>query len=139
MLGFGLGMDDETDSTYTSELGFFFFLRMAVATSSSCGGLAAPVIELSESLPTFGFVCSLPEGSLLLSAAAGEAGRRAGGADLLGKVHLGLRVVWLSRHVERASVDYVGNANVGVGSVSCAGMGEGTCVGGVWKGGDGAR
>lgn len=27
-----------TDSTYIKELGFFFFLRMAVAISSSCGG-----------------------------------------------------------------------------------------------------
>lgn len=39
-----------------SELGFFFFLRMAVATSSSCGGLVAPMVGyrgvcLRESVP----------------------------------------------------------------------------------------
>lgn len=49
---------------YIKELGFFFFLRMAVAISSSCGGLAAVTSASCRAARTP--LGSAPEGSLVL-------------------------------------------------------------------------
>lgn len=52
------------EGTYINELGFFFFLRIAVAVSSICGGLSAgPSFEASEGV--FTSWCSAPDGSLV--------------------------------------------------------------------------
>lgn len=68
------GTHGDSEFSYMSELGFFFFLRMAVATSSSCGGLAGLIAGLSGSLPTV--LCSPPEGSLGMSVAVTASGER---------------------------------------------------------------
>lgn len=48
--------------THISELGFFFFLRMAVAVSSTCGGLVRSISVLPE--VEFTSLASPPAGSL---------------------------------------------------------------------------
>jgi hypothetical protein len=48
---------------YMSELGFFFFLRIAVAISSSCGELVSAASLRGRAVATF--LGSAPEGSLL--------------------------------------------------------------------------
>ena len=48
--------------TYMSELGFFFFLRIAVAISSSCGKLVSAASLRGRAIATF--LGSAPEGSL---------------------------------------------------------------------------
>jgi hypothetical protein len=48
--------------TYISEFGFFFFLRMAVAVSSFCGGLAIRASDRRATVLTS--LTSAPDGSL---------------------------------------------------------------------------
>jgi hypothetical protein len=48
--------------TYINEFGFFFFLRMAVAVSSSCGELAGVIFDIPAVI--FTVLCSAPDGSL---------------------------------------------------------------------------
>jgi hypothetical protein len=50
--------------TYISEFGFFFFLRIAVAVSSTCGGLVGFISTVP--LVKFTSLCSPPDGSLRL-------------------------------------------------------------------------
>lgn len=52
--------------TYMREFGFFFFLRMAVAVSSTCGGLASLISDMRAVISTS--LCSAPDGSLRLLA-----------------------------------------------------------------------
>jgi hypothetical protein len=51
-----------TGYTHTSELGFFFFFRMAVAVSSTCGGSVRAISARCWVMPTS--LCSAPDGSL---------------------------------------------------------------------------
>jgi hypothetical protein len=51
-------------SAYISEFGFFFFLRMAVAVSSFCGGSAIAISE--RRLVMFTSRTSAPDGSLYI-------------------------------------------------------------------------
>jgi hypothetical protein len=50
------------DATYTSAFGFFFFLRMAVAVSFSCGGSVSCISDIRSE--GFTSLCSAPDGSL---------------------------------------------------------------------------
>lgn len=48
--------------THISELGFFFFLRMAVAVSSACGKSVIIISNVRQAI--FTSLCSAPDGSL---------------------------------------------------------------------------
>jgi hypothetical protein len=84
-----------------SELGFFFFLRMAVAVSSACGG-SVDVISGPEGILTS--LTSAPEGSLRRLLVAGSLDVHSG--NLLAEVHLLAGVGWLSRHDGVVNVRY---------------------------------
>jgi hypothetical protein len=52
----------DSGSTHINELGFFFFLRMAVAVSSTCGGSVRATSARRLVMPTS--LCSAPDPSL---------------------------------------------------------------------------
>jgi hypothetical protein len=54
--------DEASGRTYINEFGFFFFLRMAVAVSSFCGGSAIKASERRAAVLTS--LASAPDGSL---------------------------------------------------------------------------
>ena len=78
------------------ELGFFFFLRMAVAISSSCGGsVSVASAKWGAKRTPLG---SAPEGSLVSCQQLYRALHYVAGANSLGQIRLRLGVVWLSGH-----------------------------------------